>query len=270
MNLFGAFQKAAIIRSLQADTTQVFNSHKLILFLFDMNSDEIPLLSSFLPPLAESSRRIYLLRHGETDWNKQGKIQGGGYDIPLNENGRLQAMAVAKTMENIPLTVIASSTLSRSKETADILWKQHNACHRVLDAGLKEMGFGEFEGLAVHSETLDPEVRKRFKTIGREVNKNVKVSFPGGESTTQVEERSTGALFKVLNDYPEEKHIALVGHGRMNKVLIASIAYDDVNKFFTIKQSNTAINVLDVDTDGKWTIQSLNYLEHVKDNVITR
>lgn len=272
MKLFGAFHHIAILRTLQSTTnTQLYDSTLGRTFAMDNNGTSYdanaPLLSTALPPLEESSVRIYLLRHGETDWNAKGKIQGGGNDIPLNQNGKLQAMAVAKTMEDIPLTVIASSTLSRAKETADVLWKQHEACHRVIDSGWDEMNFGEFEGLAIHSETLDPEVRSRVKTV----NQNVKLSYPGGgESTIQVEARSREALFRLLEDNPDDKHIALVSHGRTNKVLIASIALDDVTKFKTIKQSNTAINVLDIDKTGKWTIQSLNYIEHVKHHVIQR
>jgi broad specificity phosphatase PhoE len=279
MKLLAAFQATSLLRTLQSSTTELYNlpmddvpapplDTATSLIPFD---DGFPRLSSVLPPLPENSRRIYLLRHGETEWNAQGKIQGGGFDIPLNENGRLQAIAAAKALEDIPLTVIASSTLSRAKETADILWKEHDACHRVLDVDLKEMGFGEFEGLAIHSEDLDPEVKGHFKRIGREVKYNANIAFPGGgESTTQVEERARGALYKVLKDYPADEHVAIVSHGRTNKVLIASVAFDDVQKFPTIKQSNTAINCLDMDKNGKWSIQSLNYIEHVKHNVIVR
>ncbi|KAL3942322.1 MAG: hypothetical protein SGBAC_003456 [Bacillariaceae sp.] len=225
-----------------------------------------------LPPLQQNSRRVYLIRHGETDWNAQGKIQGGGYDIPLNANGQSQARAVALALAEIPLTVIASSTLSRAKETADILWQEHSDCHhRELDSGLREMGFGEFEGLAIHSLELEEKVRNRFKTIGRQVNGNPDIVFPGGgESTNMVKERACTALKAVLDKYPRDQHIAVVSHGRTNKVLIASIAFKDVQKFRTIKQKNTAINVLDVDSDGNWTIQVLDYIDHVKDNVIIR
>lgn len=228
-------------------------------------------LSQLLPPLKVNSRRVYLIRHGETDWNAQGKIQGGGYDIPLNANGQSQARAVAQALHDIPLTVIASSTLSRAKETADILRQEHSVCQRELDSGLREMGFGEFEGLAIHSLELEEKVRNRFQTIGRQVNGNPDLVFPGGgESTNMVKERACTALQAVLDKYPKEQHIAVVSHGRTNKVLIAAIAFQDVQKFRTIKQKNTAINVLDVDSDGNWTIQVLDYIDHVKDNVIIR
>mmetsp|Transcript_4144 Transcript_4144/g.9675 ORF Transcript_4144/g.9675 Transcript_4144/m.9675 type:complete len:312 (-) Transcript_4144:345-1280(-) len=228
-------------------------------------------LSQLLPPLQANSRRIYLIRHGETDWNAQGRIQGGGHDIPLNANGKSQARAVARALQEIPLTVISSSTLSRAKETADILWEQHPDCQRELDSGLREMGFGEFEGLAIHSPELDEEVRNRFKTIGRQVNGNPELTFPGGgESTNMVKERACKALQVVLDKYPKDQHIAVVSHGRTNKVLIASIALKDVQKFRTVKQKNTAINVLDVDSDGEWKIRVLDYIDHVKDNVIIR
>ncbi|CAJ1944287.1 unnamed protein product [Cylindrotheca closterium] len=237
------------------------------------NMNSVP-LSQLLPPLKANSRRIYLIRHGETDWNKEGKIQGGGYDIPLNANGQSQAKAVAKALQEIPLTVILSSTLSRAKETADILWQEHPNCQRELDGGLKEMGFGEFEGLAIHSPELPEETKARFKTIGRQVNGNPEMRFPGGgESSNMVQERACKAIDTVLQKYPsatDHPHIAVVSHGRTNKVLIASIVYGDVQKFPTIKQKNTAINVLDVDEDGNWDIRVLDYIDHVKDNVIIR
>ena len=235
-------------------------------------SSSFPLLSQLLPPLPQNTRRVYLIRHGETDWNLQGRIQGGGHDIPLNANGKSQAKAVARALHDIPLTVICSSTLSRAKETADILWDDHsNVKHRELDSGLREMGFGEFEGLAIHSLELDEEIRNRFKTIGRQVNENPDLQFPGGgESTKMVEERAVQALQTLLDKYPNDPHIAVVSHGRTNKVLIASIALGDVQKFRSVKQKNTAINVLDVDAEGNWTIRILDYIEHVKDNVIIR
>jgi hypothetical protein len=63
-------------------------------------------ISSVLPALPENSRRIYLLRHGETNWNAEGKIQGGGFDIPLNEKGRAQAMAATKNLpKNTDLSI---------------------------------------------------------------------------------------------------------------------------------------------------------------------
>mmetsp|Transcript_24473 Transcript_24473/g.58038 ORF Transcript_24473/g.58038 Transcript_24473/m.58038 type:complete len:357 (+) Transcript_24473:95-1165(+) len=246
-------------------------------------------LQSLLPPLQEGFRRIYLLRHGETDWNTLGKIQGGGYDIPLNDNGRLQATKVAAELDGIPLDVIASSSLSRAKETADILYSRHSSSNggdnnddhnggvpirRVVDAGFNEMSFGEWEGFASRDESVDGSEIERFKDTSRHVKADPSFPFPGGgESTKQVEERSVKALYDVLNN-PEnshQRHIAIVSHGRTNKVLIAAVGLGDVQRFKEVKQANVAINVMDIDdTTGIWTVHVMNYHNHVQGHVIVR
>mmetsp|Transcript_24472 Transcript_24472/g.58030 ORF Transcript_24472/g.58030 Transcript_24472/m.58030 type:complete len:364 (+) Transcript_24472:163-1254(+) len=247
-------------------------------------------LQSILPPLQEGCRRIYLLRHGETDWNTLGKIQGGGYDIPLNDNGRLQATKAAVELDGIPLDVIASSSLSRAKETADILYSRHSSSsnggdnnddhnggvpiRRVVDAGFNEMSFGEWEGFASRDESVDGSEIERFKDTSRHVKADPSFPFPGGgESTKQVEERSVKALYDVLNN-PEnshQRHIAIVSHGRTNKVLIAAVGLGDVQRFKEVKQANVAINVMDIDdTTGIWTVHVMNYHNHVQGHVIVR
>jgi broad specificity phosphatase PhoE len=200
------------------------------------------LISSILPPLPAGSRRIYLLRHGETDWNLQGKIQGGGFDIPLNENGRQQALTTALALEDIPIGVVASSHLSRAKETADILWGRHNSTvqdRRVILNGFAEMSFGEFEGLAWRDQDVDPALSERFKSISRELKQDAEKAYPGGgESTTDVAVRSTEALNQVLDSFPDQQHIAIVSHGRTNKVIIAATAVGDVMQFPGVKQGS--------------------------------
>lgn len=219
-------------------------------------------ISDILPPLLDDGssslkrrrRRIYLLRHGETEWNKLGKIQGGGFDIPLNDNGRQQAMAAALALDGIPLGVVASSHLSRAKETADIVW-QHRHRHRqqhhyngsvpiddrrrVVLEGLGEMRFGELEGLSSRDLQLDASLKKRFHTIKAEIKRDPLKAFPGGgESTIDVQERAVAALGKMLMDFPDEQHIAIVSHGRTNKVLIAATAMGDVMQYPTVLQGS--------------------------------
>ena len=274
----------------------------------DTQEDSSPVksLQSILPPLRDGCRRVYLLRHGETDWNTLGKIQGGGYDIPLNDNGRLQATMAAAELDLIPLDVIASSALSRAKETADILYSRHSSSsnggdknnnnnnnndnnindnngddhnggvpiQRVIDAGFNEMSFGEWEGFASRDESVDGSEIERFKDTARQVKADPSFPFPGGgESTKQVEKRSVKALFDILNNpkNSHQRHIAIVSHGRTNKVLIAAVGLGDVQRFKEVKQANVAINVMDIDdTTGTWTVHVINYHDHVQGHVIVR
>lgn len=151
------------------------------------------LLSSKLPPFQEDNCRcrIYLIRHGETDWNEQGKIQGGGYDIPLNETGKRQAHEVSKlfgagAVSNntdgvsnlkqgilLPADLIVSSHLQRAHETADIIYNAYTnngndanttdndngsvaatydgVPRRHVETGFGEMRFGILEGVSIRS-----------------------------------------------------------------------------------------------------------------------
>ena len=98
---------------------------------------------------------IYLIRHGQTDWNVAGKIQGKT-DIPLNETGRRQAVCLAKGMAKRPVVQIFSSDLLRARETAGAIGDSQHVAVETLP-GLEEIGFGKWEGM-----TLE-EILKRAK-----------------------------------------------------------------------------------------------------------
>jgi len=86
---------------------------------------------------------LYLIRHGETDWNRQGKIQGH-IDIPLNKTGIEQAGELAVRMQDLELTQIISSDLSRAMKTAEIINERHRA-RLVKDSRLRERNYGDYE-----------------------------------------------------------------------------------------------------------------------------
>ena len=89
--------------------------------------------------------KLYLIRHGQTDWNIQGKIQGS-HDIPLNDTGRAQAKLVAEGMDSRPVTKIFSSTLVRAVETARMIGDRQQV-ETYLVPGLIEVEFGKWEGM---------------------------------------------------------------------------------------------------------------------------
>jgi probable phosphoglycerate mutase len=91
-------------------------------------------------------RVLYLVRHGETDWNVAGRWQGHT-DIPLNWRGRAQARVVAETLRHTAFAGIASSDLSRARETAQIIAETLGNEVVLLDPDLRERAFGPFEGL---------------------------------------------------------------------------------------------------------------------------
>lgn len=87
--------------------------------------------------------KLYLIRHGQTDWNVDGKIQGS-HDIPLNDTGKKQAQCLAKGMDKRPVEKIFSSTLERAKETALMLSARQKKDVYLMPA-LVEVEFGQWE-----------------------------------------------------------------------------------------------------------------------------
>ncbi len=108
---------------------------------------------------------IYLLRHGETDWNLIGKVQGRE-DIPLNETGRAQAKRCAAAFLNTGIKLIVTSPLSRAVQTANIISDSISGAKVIIDEGLIERDFGKMSGMAYdrnkyfdrfeHEETMEP------------------------------------------------------------------------------------------------------------------
>ncbi len=93
---------------------------------------------------AQTAQSFYFVRHGETDWNRRGLMQGQ-VDVPLNDAGRRQAENAANLLADVPLATICSSPLQRALETARIINGTRRCPVRVID-GLQECGFGPFEG----------------------------------------------------------------------------------------------------------------------------
>ena len=91
--------------------------------------------------------KLYLIRHGQTDWNVAGKIQGST-DIPLNDMGRRQAACLARGMEKRPVEKVFTSTLSRAYETGLAIGKSQNVPVEQLE-GLEEVGYGVWEGMTM-------------------------------------------------------------------------------------------------------------------------
>jgi broad specificity phosphatase PhoE len=137
---------------------------------------------------------ILLARHGETDWNKEGRWQGWA-DPPLNDTGRAQARALAEQLRETPFDAVYSSDLKRAHETALILAEPHGV-PVVVDRDLREIDIGSWSGLT-HTE-----IRERFPDGRR----------PDGETREQHAERILAAVQRIARDHLGER-ILVVSHG---------------------------------------------------------
>lgn len=143
--------------------------------------------------------KLLLTRHGQTDWNVAGKIQGTT-DIELNEKGIEQAKATGEKLLNYNIDIIIASPLKRAKKTAEII-RGNRDIQILLDEGLRERCFGEFEGKT--REEFD------FSEIW---NYKLNKQYENAESTGELFERVQGFLNKIQKEY-KDKTVLLVTHG---------------------------------------------------------
>ena len=140
---------------------------------------------------------LYIVRHGETDWNKARRVQGFS-DIPLNEYGRHLARQTAEGMKEIRFDLAYTSPLIRAKETAEIILEGRNI-PLIESDGIKEMGFGAYEGMCVTGKEKTAEMeafQKFFSDTGNFV------PAEGGESIADVMGR-TGSFLRELYTNPD-------------------------------------------------------------------
>jgi broad specificity phosphatase PhoE len=152
-------------------------------------------------------KRVYLVRHGETDWNLESRMQGTN-DIPLNHTGEAQASALAAALSGLEVEVIFSSPMKRAAKTAKILSRQWNV-PVIFNANLREKNFGEAEGL-LRDEMIE-KYREHIVFNGASIDW-AKSCIPGGESEDEHTSRLRKALNEIFSD-PTYNHVMIVTHG---------------------------------------------------------
>lgn len=148
---------------------------------------------------------LYLVRHGQTDWNVEGRWQGQA-DVPLNEIGRQQAAQIAHSLSEVGLAAIYSSDLARARETAGALARL-TGLEVKLDPRLREIHQGQWQGLLVS------DIQERYgQEFQRRRDDPLNVAPPGGETVLQVRERVVDAIEDIVGQHPDAR-VAVVSHG---------------------------------------------------------
>ena len=180
--------------------------------------------------------RIIAIRHGETTWNVDARIQGH-LDVPLNDTGRRQAALLAQALADEPIAAIYASDLSRAWETAQCLARALEV-DVTSEKGLRERCFGDFEGKTfAEVEMLLPEQAMRWR------KRDPEFAPPGGESLLNLRGRVIEAAERLAAEHPGEL-IALVGHGGVMDVLYREATRLDLQAPRTWALGNAAINRL--------------------------
>lgn len=200
---------------------------------------------------------IYLIRHGQTEWNIKGKTQGHG-NSKLTQKGIDQAKALADSISSLPIDYIYSSDLGRAVETAEIISDKFGL-DVIETPALREMGFGKWEGLLIK------EIQEEYKDIYHTWrNQPHLAEIPGGETLQIIKER-TDKFLAELNEKYDGKHIVLVTHSVTARVILLSILNSSMENIYRINQGNTALNVIEFRDYGPVVIK-MNDTSHIKIN----
>ncbi len=155
-------------------------------------------------------RRLYLVRHGETDANLNQIVQGQLIDPPLNETGRKQARLTALAMAHMDFKHIYFSPSLRARQTAQDIFECHEPpfWHAEKHPGLMEINQGVFEGMTTE------EVQKRYQNLyWTYKNRPAQMFFPDGESMIEAYMRVNRTVQAILEKTPDDDNILIVSHG---------------------------------------------------------
>lgn len=189
---------------------------------------------------------VYMVRHGETDWNGAHRMQGRS-DIPLNERGREQASYAAKALADVPFDVIYTSPLSRAEKTAEIIRGKRNI-PLIEEKGFMEIDLGKWDGHTPDEmDALYPGQYDFWRSSPGDVH------IDGGETFRQVQERAWKAFMAMVHR-EEGKTVLLVSHmGCLSTILFKIVGYP-LNDLWKHPIGNCALCRVEAGAEGSMHI----------------
>jgi broad specificity phosphatase PhoE len=181
--------------------------------------------------------RLMLVRHGETQWNRENRIVGHT-EIGLNSTGRRQVALLARALGKEKVERIYSSPLRRAVETANAIAKQHGL-DVVTDDALKEVDAGELDGITIE------EVVRRYGNFWEEWVKGAgTLRMPGGETMGELQQRSWSVITRIVNDHRDGK-VIIVSHTLTILSILTTALGMPLEDFRRLRLSLASVNTLD-------------------------
>lgn len=198
--------------------------------------------------------KLFLVRHGETDWNVKQRFQGQS-DVPLNATGRAQAMAIAQRLSGEQIDAIYASDLSRAWDTAAAIAKTRALKIRP-EPNLREGNFGEWEGATYDEiQTRDPEAVKAW-------HEDLSTfAPPGGETINQLTARVKKTYQQITTEH-EDQTVLLAAHGGSLQMLIANLLGLPPKAFWQFNLDHCSLSRISVYDTGA-IINLLNDTNHI-------
>ena len=206
-------------------------------------------------------RKITLVRHGITDWNKSFRYQGVT-DVPLSTEGEEQAKKAAIRLSCESVSRIISSPLKRSMKTAEIIAQTIGISTVETWDELTEVDFGEWEGLTI------PQIKEKFgeDTFAKWKASQVNVTATNGEHTDRIYKRSEACAARILS--LTEEHVVIVGHGAIFRtMLLPLIGIPRGNVFWKMKMDNCSLSGIGIDKKNRAFIVFFNDTIHLRTKI---
>lgn len=201
-----------------------------------------------------TKKTIYIARHGQTDFNLHGIVQGSGVDSDLNETGLHQANQLFERYRSEPLDLVVTSALKRTIQTANS-FIQIPTPHKIYPA-FNEIDWGHLEGVKP-----TPENRREFYEITQAwKNGNHHVKIKGGESPLEVQTRMRPGIEALIQE--PSSTILLVSHGRAMRVLLCTMLNLPLARMDEFPHTNTSVYQLDC-YNGQFDLKVKNNTDHL-------
>lgn len=201
------------------------------------------------------SKKIYLVRHGQTDYNLNGIVQGSGIDASLNEKGQQQADIFYSSFSSVAFDKVYTSALKRSIQSVQ-QFIDDGVPHQVVPE-LNEINWGTREGIKI-----TPEEDEYYHSVIKKWQEgNITLEIEGGESPQQVFDRQTKALDVILANHTEET-ILICMHGRAMRILLCQMLNYPLHCMDMFEHSNLCLYKLNY-TGNMFSVELFNYTAHL-------
>ncbi len=210
-------------------------------------------------PIKSNKSRVLLVRHGETNWNKEGRFQGQ-IDIPLNKNGHIQAKAAGNYLKQVEINKAYSSSMLRPRETAEAIIMFHKNLKLFLEDELIEINHGLWEG------KLETEITREWPSLLKTWKESPeKVTMPEGETIQQVWKRSVNCWNRICLELKQGETALVVAHDAVNKTILCNLLGLKNSDIWLIKQGNGGVTIIDISNNPNEpdVVTSLNLTSHI-------
>ena len=210
-------------------------------------------------PAKGDGARLLLVRHGETDWNREGRFQGQ-IDIPLNANGRSQAEAAGRFLAPVTIHRAYTSCMARPRQTAEAILAAHPGVPLTSSTGLVEIGHGLWEG------RLEQEIAEGWPELLADWKRAPEtVQMPEGENLQQVWDRSLATWQRIAAGLDADETALVVAHDAVNKTILCGLLGLGPADIWAIKQGNGGVTVIDYPNGahGRPVVAAMNLTQHL-------